>query len=97
MSFILLALYAGSAVAYALHFARREASVGRTATTLLMVAVLVHTFVVAMQTMQAGQFPISTTSLAVPAFVWLLASIPLSFVMGPLQERMALSGSRSGL
>jgi ABC-type transport system involved in cytochrome c biogenesis permease subunit len=73
VSFILLALYAGSAVAYALHFARREASVGRTATTLLMVAVLVHTFVVAMQTMQAGQFPISTTSLAVPAFVWLLA------------------------
>jgi ABC-type transport system involved in cytochrome c biogenesis permease subunit len=71
--FVLLALYAGAAVAYGLHFVRREASAGRTATTLLMIAVLVHTFVVAMQTMEAGQFPITTPSRAVSAFVWLLA------------------------
>lgn len=73
MSFILLALYSGAAVAYGLHFARRDPSAGRTATTLLMIAVLVHTFVVAMQTMEAGQFPITNTSRAVSAFVWLLA------------------------
>jgi ABC-type transport system involved in cytochrome c biogenesis permease subunit len=73
VTFILLALYAGSAIAYGLHFARREASAGRTATTLLMIAVLVHTFVVAMQTMEAGQFPITNTARAVSAFVWLLA------------------------
>jgi ABC-type transport system involved in cytochrome c biogenesis permease subunit len=71
--FVLLALYAGAAIAYGLHFARREASAGRTATALLMVAVIVHTFVVAMQTMEAGQFPITNTYRAVSAFVWLLA------------------------
>jgi ABC-type transport system involved in cytochrome c biogenesis permease subunit len=73
VSLILLALYAGAAIAYGLHFARREASAGRTATTLLMIAVLVHTFVIAVQTMEAGQFPITNASRAVSAFVWLLA------------------------
>jgi ABC-type transport system involved in cytochrome c biogenesis permease subunit len=71
--FVLFALYAGAAIAYGLHFARREASAGRTATALLMIAVIVHTFVVAMQTMEAGQFPITNTARAVSAFVWLLA------------------------
>jgi ABC-type transport system involved in cytochrome c biogenesis permease subunit len=73
VNFLLLALYAGAAITYGLHFARREASAGRTATTLLMVAVLVHTFVIAMQTMEAGQFPITNTALFVSAFVWVLA------------------------
>ena len=72
MNFLLLALYAGAAITYGLHFARREPSAGRTATTLLMVAVLVHTFVIATQTMEAGQFP-STNTAAVSAFVWVLA------------------------
>jgi len=73
VNFLLLALYAGAAITYGLHFARREASAGRTATTLLMVAVLGHTFVIAMQTMEAGQFPITNTALFVSAFVWVLA------------------------
>jgi ABC-type transport system involved in cytochrome c biogenesis permease subunit len=73
VNFLLLALYAGAAITYGLHFARREPSAGRTATTLLMVAVLAHTFVIAMQTMEAGQFPITNTARAVSAFVWVLA------------------------
>ena len=67
-----LLLYAVATVAYALHFARREAVIGRTATTLLMAAALVHTFVIAMQTMEVGHVPIANPSRAVSTFVWLL-------------------------
>jgi ABC-type transport system involved in cytochrome c biogenesis permease subunit len=68
-----LALYAAAFVVYAIHFAKREVSVGRLATTLLLVGVLAHTFVIGMQTMEVRHVPFSNTSTAVSSFVWLLA------------------------
>jgi len=68
-----LALYAAAFVVYAIHFAKREASVGRLATTLLLVGALAHTFVIGMQTMEVRHVPFSNTSTAVSSFVWLLA------------------------
>ena len=73
MNLLPLLLYGAAAVAYALHFARRQAGIGRTATTLLMAAALVHTFVVAMQTMEVGHVPISNPSRAISTAVWLLS------------------------
>ena len=45
---------------------------GRSATTLLLLAVLCHTFVIGMQTMEAGHVPYANPSRAVSTFVWLL-------------------------
>jgi ABC-type transport system involved in cytochrome c biogenesis permease subunit len=67
-----LVLYAAAGVAYGLHFARRSPSIGRTATTLLLVGVLTHTFVIGMETMEVWRVPFSNTSRAVSTFVWLL-------------------------
>jgi ABC-type transport system involved in cytochrome c biogenesis permease subunit len=67
-----LILYAAAGVAYAIHFARRDAATGRTATTLLMFGALVHTFVIGMQTMEVRHVPIANPSRAVSSFVWLL-------------------------
>jgi ABC-type transport system involved in cytochrome c biogenesis permease subunit len=67
-----LVLYIAAGVAYAIHFARRDPTVGRTATTLLLLGVLVHTFVIGMQTMEAGHVPFANPSRAVSTFVWLL-------------------------
>ena len=72
MNLLPLLLYAAAAVAYAAHFARREASIGRTATTLLMAAGLAHTFVIGMRTMEVNQIPISSFAGAISTFVWLL-------------------------
>src|SRR5213075_1493563 len=68
-----LALYAGAFVAYAWHFARRDPASGRAATTLLVAAALTHTFVIGMQTMEAGNVPIAGATSAISTFVWLLA------------------------
>jgi ABC-type transport system involved in cytochrome c biogenesis permease subunit len=68
-----LALYAAAVVVYAVHFANRQSSVGRAATTLLLLGVLAHTFVIGMQTMEVRHVPFSNTSAAVSSFVWLLA------------------------
>jgi ABC-type uncharacterized transport system permease subunit len=73
MNFVPLALYAAALVAYALHFARRQAAVGRTATTLLVFAALAHTFVIGMQTMDVGHVPFANASAATSTFVLLLA------------------------
>ena len=67
-----LLLYAAAGVAYAIHFARRDAMVGRAATTLLLFGALVHTFVIGMQTMEVRHVPFSNPSRAVSTFVWLL-------------------------
>jgi len=67
-----LVLYAAAGVAYAIHFARRDVTVGRTATTLLLLGVLTHTFVIGMQTMEVQHVPIANPSRAVSTFVWLL-------------------------
>ena len=68
-----LALYAAAGVAYAIHFARRSPTVGRAATTLLLLAVLTHTFAIGMQTMEVRHVPFANPSRAVSTFVWLLA------------------------
>jgi ABC-type transport system involved in cytochrome c biogenesis permease subunit len=73
MNFVPLALYAVAFLAYAGHFARRNPAVGQSATTLLVAAVLAHTFVIGMQTMEAGHVPITSASTAISTFVWLLA------------------------
>ena len=72
MNLIPLVLYAAAGVAYAVHFARRQPGVGRTATTLLLLAVLSHTFVIGMQTMEVRHVPFASPSRAISTFVWLL-------------------------
>jgi ABC-type transport system involved in cytochrome c biogenesis permease subunit len=67
-----LVLYAAAGGAYAVHFARRSPEVGRGATTLLLLAVLVHTFVIGMQTMEVRHVPFANPSRLVSTFVWLL-------------------------
>jgi len=73
MNAVPLVLYAVALVAYLWHFARRQPVVGRTATTLLVASALAHTFVVGMQTMEAGHVPVTNASSAISTFVWLLA------------------------
>src|SRR3989441_7236884 len=73
MNFIPLTLYTLAWVAYVWHFAQRDAAVGRAATTLLVAAALTHTFVIGMQTMEAGNVPIAGATSAISTFVWLLA------------------------
>jgi len=65
--------YCLSFAAYTIHFVRRTASVGRAATTLLVAGALAHTFVIGMQTMEAGHVPFAGTTQAISTFVWLLA------------------------
>jgi ABC-type transport system involved in cytochrome c biogenesis permease subunit len=67
-----LALYAAAAIAYLVHFSQREPRVGRTATALLAAGVVAHTFLIGMQTVQAGYAPLVGTTAAISAFVWLL-------------------------
>jgi ABC-type transport system involved in cytochrome c biogenesis permease subunit len=68
-----LVLYAAAFAVYLWHFARRDRAAGRLATTLLVAAVLAHTFLVGMQTMEAGHIPVTNASSAISTFVWLLA------------------------
>jgi ABC-type transport system involved in cytochrome c biogenesis permease subunit len=72
VNLIPLAFYAVAGVAYAVHFARREAPVGRAATTLLLLGILAHTFVIGMQTMEVRHVPFANPSRAISTFVWLL-------------------------
>jgi ABC-type transport system involved in cytochrome c biogenesis permease subunit len=65
-------LYAAAAIAYFAHFARRDPFTGRLGTALLAGGVLVHTFLIGMQSVQAGYAPLVGTTAAVSAFVWLL-------------------------
>ena len=73
MQFAPLAFYVAALCAYVLHFARRQPSVGRAATTLLVAGALAHTFVIGMQTMELGNIPIAGTTSVISTFVWLLA------------------------
>jgi len=65
-------LYAAAAALYIAHFARRGPRSGRTATAVLGAALVAHTFLIGMQTMQAGYAPLVGTTPAISAFVWLL-------------------------
>ena len=73
MNLIPLVLYAAAAAVYAVHFAKRSPGIGRTATTILLLAVLSHTFVIGMQTMEVRHVPFASRSHAISTFVWLLA------------------------
>jgi ABC-type transport system involved in cytochrome c biogenesis permease subunit len=73
MNFAPLALYIAAMLAYAWHFAQRNPAVGRWATTLLVAAALVHTFVIGMRTMEVGHVPVAGATSAISTFVWLLA------------------------
>ena len=68
-----LTLYLSALVSYGVHFVRRTPSAGRAATTLLVAGALAHTFVIGMQTMEAGHVPFAGTTQAISTFVWLLA------------------------
>ena len=72
MNFLLFALYATAGVVYAIHFARRQPAIGRAATTVLLFAALVHTFLIGMQTMEVRHVPFANASSAISTFVWLL-------------------------
>jgi ABC-type transport system involved in cytochrome c biogenesis permease subunit len=73
MNVVPLVLYIVAFAAYAWHFAKRDAVVGRSATTLLVFAALSHTFVIGMMTMEDGQVPVAGATSAISTFVWLLA------------------------
>jgi len=73
MNAVPLTLYACALVAYAWHFGKRSAVVGRSATTLLVAAALSHTFAIGMRTMEIGHVPVGGASSAISTFVWLLA------------------------
>src|SRR5262245_11422362 len=72
MNAVPLAFYVAAGIAYAVHFSRRNATAGRTATTLLLAGALVHTFVIGMQTMEVWHTPFASASRAISTFVWLL-------------------------
>ena len=72
MNLLPLILYAAAAIAYGVHFARRDPAVGRAATTLLLFAALSHTFVIGMQTMEIGHVPFANPSRMVSTLAWLL-------------------------
>jgi ABC-type transport system involved in cytochrome c biogenesis permease subunit len=72
MNAVPLFFYIAAGIAYAVHFARRDATAGRTATTLLLAGALVHTFVIGMQTMEVWHTPFASPSRAISTFVWLL-------------------------
>jgi ABC-type transport system involved in cytochrome c biogenesis permease subunit len=72
MHLLPLVLYAAAAAAYLVHFAWRDPRTGRLATSILAGAVLAHTFLIGMQTVEAGHAPLVGTTAAISAFVWLL-------------------------
>ena len=71
MHLVPLLLYGCATGAYLAHFARRNPAAGRLATGLLGGAILAHTFLIGMQTVEAGHAPLVGTTAAVSAFVWL--------------------------
>ena len=73
MHIVPLVLYFVAGVLYAVHFGARNRQAGRVASTVLILGVLAHTFVIGMLTMQAGHVPFAGTTPAVSMFVWLLA------------------------
>src|SRR5918994_6354881 len=73
MQLALLIIYSIAFAAYTIHFARREPAAGRTATALLVGGAMLHTFIIGMQTMEAGHVPFAGATQAISTFVWLLA------------------------
>lgn len=72
MHLVPLVFYAAAAAAYLMHFAWRDPRAGRLATAILGGGILAHTFLIGMQTVQAGHAPLVGTTANLSAFVWLL-------------------------
>lgn len=72
MDLIPLLLYIAAAVTYARFFSLPTRRRGHGATATLTAAVIAHTFVIGMRTVQVGAAPFAGTAAAVSAFVWLL-------------------------
>ncbi|MBI3262067.1 MAG: cytochrome c biogenesis protein CcsA [Acidobacteria bacterium] len=68
---------------------RPDAS-GRTAMMLLAGAALAHTFVIGMQTMEAGHVPVAGATQAISTFVWLLALAYLYTEMTTSEQAMGV-------
>lgn len=66
-----VALYVSAAAAYFAQFSSPTPKKGRLATVLLAAALLAHTYLIGMQTVQAGYAPLVSTTAALSAFVWL--------------------------
>lgn len=95
MHLIPLLLYGCATGAYLAHFAGRDPAAGRLATGLLGAAILAHTFLIGMQTVEVGHAPLVGTTAAVSAFVWLLG---LSYLYVELTtEERAMGWLVSGL
>ena len=90
MRFVSFALYVAALGAYIWHFARREAAVGRAATTLLVAAAFAHTFLIGMQTMEIGHVPLAGTTSAISTFVWMLALAYLYTEMATEERAMGV-------
>ena len=73
MHLVPLVMYAAATAAYVAHFAWRDPRTGRLATSILVGGVVAHTFLIGMQTVEAGHAPLVGTTAAISAFVWLLA------------------------
>jgi ABC-type transport system involved in cytochrome c biogenesis permease subunit len=72
MDLIPFIFYVAAAITYARFFSVPNRRRGHGATATLTAAVIVHTFVIGMRTVQVGAAPFAGTSAAVSAFVWLL-------------------------
>jgi ABC-type transport system involved in cytochrome c biogenesis permease subunit len=109
MNVVPLALYVVALAAYTWHFARRDPLVGRSATTLLVAAVLAHTFLIGMKTMEVGHLPLGGATSAISTFVLLLAVAYLcievttderamgAFILPLLSALQAIPAFRPGL
>jgi ABC-type transport system involved in cytochrome c biogenesis permease subunit len=86
LGWIPFVFYAVAAAVYVAHFARREPRTGRLATAILGGGLLAHTFLIGMQTMQAGYAPLVGTTAAISAFVWLLG-LSYLYVELTIEER----------
>ena len=81
-------LYTAAFAAYVWHFVSRRRLAGRMATGLLLLAVLVHTFVLGMYTMELGVPPMAGRTGAVSTVVWMLAISYLSIEVSNLETAL---------
>jgi ABC-type uncharacterized transport system permease subunit len=86
----LAVLYLAAFGAYGWHFVSRRLLVGRIATGLLLLAVLVHTFTLGMYTMELGVPPMAGRTGAVSTFVWMLAMAYLTIEVSTDERGMGV-------
>lgn len=83
-------LYFAAFGAYVWQFTSGKRLAGRAATGLLMLAVLVHTFVLGMYTMELGLPPMAGRTGAVSTFVWMLAVAYLAIEISTDERGMGI-------